>query len=69
MIRRTMRENKENLLLPTGEGSILEKRKKTLPAIEVDNEVSWSNPDFPELPFPFKIILSGLLKFTEKILE
>lgn len=39
--------------IPTGTGRESEP-KETLPAVEVQNEVIWVNPDFPELPFDIK---------------
>lgn len=39
--------------LPTGTGRESEP-KETLPAVEVDNEVEWVNPDFEKLPFSLK---------------
>jgi hypothetical protein len=40
--------------IPVGRAGAMEKKKETLPAVEVENKVLWINPDFPELPFNIK---------------
>lgn len=47
-----MKKSPENL--PIGHGGELEKRKETLPAVEIKNEVTWVNPAFED-HLPFKL--------------